>query len=127
MGLESASKISSLFWVAYRPDKSPIVSAGVMAVRHFLEVKLKLRRKNLFFIFLLAEDELINREVGGKMLDDLGLQIAEAENRQHANKVPVAGDDFRLRMDMKKPLAGGIEATQDICALSSGYKCLLVP
>ncbi len=61
---------------------------------------------------LLVEDEPINREIAQVLLEDLGLEVALAENGQEAIDMASADSFALILMDMQMPVLDGLEATR---------------
>jgi len=66
---------------------------------------------------LLAEDNLINREVAIELLGSVGVSVDTAENGRIAVDMVRTGNYALVLMDMQMPEMGGIEATRAIRAL----------
>lgn len=63
---------------------------------------------------LLAEDELINREIALVLLEEVRLQIDLAENGQEAVEKARSNNYSIILMDMQMPVLDGLDATREI-------------
>ena len=63
---------------------------------------------------LLVEDEPINREIALIQLEDLGLQVDQAEDGEQAVSMAAAAAYDLILMDMQMPRMDGLQATQHI-------------
>jgi len=69
---------------------------------------------------LLADDNVINREVGVALLEELGLQVDTAvDGRDAVDQVAATAYDLVL-MDMQMPRLDGLAATREIRASPTG-------
>ena len=114
-GATSTSGQGSTFWFTVRLDKGGSGAAAAPVIVHSAEARLRAscpgRR------ILLAEDELINREVAVALLDDAGLVVDVAEDGQQALDMARDNDYDLILMDMQMPKLDGLMATQRIRAL----------
>lgn len=63
---------------------------------------------------LLAEDNVINRQVAQEMLEGFGIDVTTAENGEEAISLLVADDFDGVLMDMQMPVMDGVTATRVI-------------
>jgi len=118
-GAYSTPGQGSVFWFdvvltrAQTPDAPHSASPPPEALDAAAELALHHGQARL----LLAEDNLINREVALALLEGLGLQIDVAEDGQQAlDKAQTTAYDLIL-MDMQMPVLDGLAATRAIRAL----------
>ena len=70
-----------------------------------------MRRSHAGCLVLLAEDNRLNQEIAGELLNDAGLRVIVASNGAEAvDKFQSGGVDLIL-MDMQMPVMGGLEAS----------------
>jgi len=65
---------------------------------------------------LVVDDNDVNRELAGVMLEDVGAQVSYAENGQEAVYMAVSGDFDAILLDMQMPVLDGHEAARQIRA-----------
>ena len=114
-GVTSSPGQGSTFWLTCRLGKAPESEAGAPlapeAAEQILTRDYRSRK------ILIVEDEPLNREVIGDMLEDVGLCIDVAGNGNEALlKVRQAHYDIVL-MDMQMPELDGLDATRKLRAM----------
>jgi len=112
-GAESTPGQGSTFWFTARLKKHGPLELPAMVEP--LDGAESILRKNFAGSrVLLADDEPINREITLEILNDVGLQVDQAEDGAQALDKAGTGDYALILMDMQMPKMDGLEATQNI-------------
>ena len=74
-------------------------------------------------VFLLAEDNEINRLIASEILEDLSMEVIEAQDGKQALDMVLSDEFDVILMDIQMPVMDGIEATQEIIKQTSGKAC----
>lgn len=114
-GVVSQPGRGSMFWFEACFGRGDAISAQAEAVSQAGEpIEAILRRQYSGARILLCEDNPINQDVALALLQDVGMNVAIAENGADAlNKMLGASFDLIL-MDMQMPVIDGLEATRRI-------------
>jgi PAS domain S-box-containing protein len=112
-GAESVPGRGSTFWFTARLQRGHgIVPAAARATA--LDAEQALRTQHLGARLLLAEDNVINREVALELLHGVGLAVDTAEDGVEALEKARAHRYDLILMDVQMPHLDGLEATQAI-------------
>ncbi|MBI5790227.1 MAG: PAS domain-containing protein [Rhodocyclales bacterium] len=116
IGVDSAVGAGSTFWFTVvlrkgsrstQPAPTPVAAAD----------EGRLRAEHFGARILLAEDEPINAEVSGLLLEAVGLQVDHAEDGAAAVALASTRRYALILMDMQMPRLNGVDATRAIRAL----------
>jgi len=117
VGVDSTPGIGSRFWITAWLTKAE-APAPVAEVEDGRPLEQVIAERHAGRQVLLVEDEPINQEVGGALLEMAGLCVEFAGNGNEAvERLRSEGIDLVL-MDVQMPVMGGIEATQQIRTLA---------
>ena len=114
-GLHSTLGVGSTFWMTCRLEKGNQAAPAPVAKSESAE--LVLRRDFGGRRVLVVDDEPINREVMGFILEESGLKVDMASNGMEAMAMVQQSRYDLVLMDMQMPVLDGLQATQQIHAL----------
>jgi|GEM_PF-4595840 len=111
-GVRSQPGVGSTFWftVCLDKDDQPPVTLPAAGDNPGERLRSDFAGRRV----LLVEDEPINREIAVILLEDLGLQVDQAEDGEQAVAMAAASNYDLVLMDMQMPRMDGLQATQHI-------------
>lgn len=75
---------------------------------------------------LIADDNLVNRQLLVKLLSRFGFQLQEARNGQEAIEIWQEWQPHLIWMDLRMPIMDGLKATEEIKATVSGSRPVVI-
>jgi hypothetical protein len=125
VGVDSTPGVGSRFWITawLARAEAPAPSVEVEEGRSLEQV---IAERHGGRSILLVEDEPINQEVAGALLEMAGLCVEIVGNGADAVERMRAGGIDLVLMDVQMPVMGGIEATQRIRALAGGAELPII-
>jgi two-component system sensor histidine kinase/response regulator len=112
-GLESVPGAGSTFWFTARLRRSAAAEETALASDGEADLR-ALRERHEGARILLAEDNDINREVAGALLEGSGLVVDMASDGAEAVDMAAKTRYRLILMDMQMPRMDGLEATREI-------------
>ena len=122
VGVESALGAGSTFWFTVELNKG---SAADLPLKADAEPPVR-SHDHAGARVLVADDEPMNREIARFQLEELGIQVDEAEDGEEAVRLATQNDYAVILMDMQMPRADGLDATRRIRRLARHAKTPII-
>jgi len=117
VGVDSSPGVGSTFWFTAHLQRSQAIIPAVSTIMDDVTARLQLQLKHFGVKILLAEDNIVNREVLQELIRGTGLIMdVVVDGLEAVNQVKTKVYDLIL-MDMLMPKMDGLEATRIIRAL----------
>ena len=116
IGVEKATEQGAIFWFTVRLSKPARASSSAKEAIIQPSAELRLQQKFAGRSVLLVEDDQINAEVVGGLLEDVGLLVTLAADGKIALVLAKARRFDLILMDMQMPNLNGTDATRAIRA-----------
>ena len=113
-GVHSEPGVGSTFWITVWLDQADEAVAPAMPLSQTAESEARLRRQHAGQRVLLVEDNEVNQEVGGELLDRVGLAVETAGDGRRAVELASTRAYDLILMDMQMPVMDGLAATRAI-------------
>ncbi|VXD12283.1 putative Multi-sensor hybrid histidine kinase [Planktothrix serta PCC 8927] len=123
LGVHSTVGVGSKFWF-----EIPLQSAQMNPVQSPLQSRqvLCLAPGQPTYRILVVDDQPENRQLMIKLLNQIGLEVKEAENGEEALKLWQEWQPHLIWMDIRMPIMDGYEATQHIRANLQGQNTVII-
>ncbi|WP_374562988.1 PAS domain-containing protein [Ideonella sp.] len=113
-GVHSEPGVGSTFWITIWLDEAQEPAGDLALPSPMAESEALLRRHHAGQRVLLVEDNAINQEVGGELLDRVGLAVETASDGRRAVELASTRAYDLILMDMQMPVMDGLAATRAI-------------
>ncbi|MEK8033484.1 PAS domain-containing protein [Ideonella sp. DXS29W] len=114
VGVQSEPGVGSAFWITVWLEQADETFAPAEPLSPLAESESRLRRAHAGQRVLLVEDNPINQEVGGELLDRVGLAVETAADGRRAVELASTRPYDLILMDMQMPVMDGLAATRAI-------------
>ena len=114
VGVDSTPGVGSSFWFTARLQRGHGAMNARSSSANASDAETTLRRLHRGQRILLAEDNLINREVALELLQGVGLVVDSANDGVQALQLAQSCDYALILMDMQMPNMNGLQATRAI-------------
>ncbi len=117
-GVESREGLGSLFWFTARLQPGTTTGVGLGEPYHVADAEKQLRERHAGARVLVAEDNIVNREVITALLEPLGFQVDCAVDGHDAVRLGRAHGYDLVLMDMQMPRLNGLDAARALRAMA---------
>jgi signal transduction histidine kinase/CheY-like chemotaxis protein len=123
--VHSLPGVGSTFWFTVKLRK-PVVLGEPSAAPHASAAQRSLRANHANAHVLVAEDDPVNRDVAQGLLEEAGLVVHFAEDGAKAVEMARRFNYDLILMDVQMPVLNGMEATQQIRAMTNNPRVPIV-